>query len=94
MAYHKKPGDPCPYCERILTENFFFKKSLQRRQRIRKALRETTVKTGRPRTINYEEVYCLRDRGFSHMDIAAALGAKKGAVQYALKQRSKENGRV
>lgn len=81
----KKPGDNCPYCLRQLTVEVFEKKNSLRKEAIRKGLRESDEMLGRPRSIDYSEVYKLRNCGLSIRKIADYFDVSRGSIQHALK---------
>lgn len=80
----RQPGDPCPYCGEALKAELFEERRRRHSEGIKKALSEADEK-GRRRSINYETVYTMRNRGMSINEITKALKCSRGAVQHALR---------
>lgn len=48
-------------------------------------------KRGRPRDVDYSEVYKLYDEGFTRYKIRVILGVSYSSVHWAIKRRENEN---
>ena len=84
-----QPGDPCPYCYKVLTRQVFKEK---RRRKIanahasREKAKARGTKFGRPRVASYEEIVALRRKGLSMRSIAFETKSSIGSVQRAIKE--------
>ena len=74
----KTKTEPCPTCGKP----FHWR---------RKLYRETGGygQRGRPRTMNWDIIYALRDTGMSISNIAINIHRSRGIVQHALKARKR-----
>ena len=73
----------CPHCG--WTDNIG---NVERGHRIKAAL-EFAENVGRPRRVDYQRIYEMRDRGNSLGMIANKLNVSRGTIQHALKVRGK-----
>ncbi len=80
----RKANDPCPYCGKPLSHEFFVRREIARGAKISSALKLVDRK-GRPRAVEYKNIWALRDMGFSIMKISEKLNIGRGSVQHALK---------
>ena len=64
----KRPGDPCPWCERPLNKGFVETRMREAHESRLTSLNERRKKglhIGRPRTSSYDEIRKLRKSGMS-----------------------------
>lgn len=82
----------CRYCKQDISPEHQAKREEERKEKIRKAI-ELRVKmgihTGRPRKVDYDKIYKIRDKGFSINKTAELADVSRGSVQNALKVRKK-----
>ncbi len=79
--------DNCPHCKRLYPEGWHDAINAKRNLAIKKAAENGNF--GRPRKVEYKQIWELRDLKMSIQKIANAIGTSRGAVQHALKVRNK-----